>query len=309
MDEVPFAECSALAVAAQPTTMPVDIVWVIDASGSMGREAAIVQNTLTQFVAGVEAAGIDMRVVVITEAGFVSVPPPLGTDSSRFRFISTEIDSDNSLPQTLATFPLWRDFLRPNGQLHLVEVSDSDGEDMTPGAFMTQFAALLGGKTYRYHSIVSPPGSTNNYLLPGDGCELPGVRQATNNGDEYWAISQATGGTTHSICTDDWTPIFDQLFVATTAPAAIPCRYDIPAAPMGETFDRNLVNVRYTPAGRAGETIGHVPSGAGGCAGAGWFYEGTATAPTGIGLCPATCTTVGAGGAVDIAFGCEIELI
>lgn len=83
--------------------------------------------------------------------------------------------------------------------------------------------------------------------------------------------------------------------------SALSCDYKIPAAPNGETFDRNKVNVQYTPAGGAAQPVGYNPTCAGGV---GWKYDDEA-APTRVLACEGTCDTIkAASGKVDIVFGC-----
>jgi hypothetical protein len=87
-----FAGCDAITFDAETALAPLDIIWIIDNSGSMDGEARIIQDNLNSFVTAVEASGVeDYRVIVITQAGFVSVPPPLGTDAARFRFVDFNV--------------------------------------------------------------------------------------------------------------------------------------------------------------------------------------------------------------------------
>src|SRR5690606_16938380 len=46
----PVDECGEVAATAEGISTPVDIVWVIDTSGSMNEEAALVQANLNAFV-------------------------------------------------------------------------------------------------------------------------------------------------------------------------------------------------------------------------------------------------------------------
>ena len=167
------------------------------------------------------------------------------------------------------------------------------------------------GKTFRFHSIASPPGSTHTFGPFGSmpGCDGPNG-QAADNGDIYWALSDMTSGLKFSICTPDWSGLFDELTRAIAIPEMLPCVYEIPEAPPGETFDPNRVNVEYTPGtGGAPELIPNVRT-IDGCSGEGWYYDDP-DAPTQVQLCPFTCRRLeeDAAGRVDVAFGCMTVII
>jgi hypothetical protein len=88
---------------------------------------------------------------------------------------------------------------------------------------------------------------------------------------------------------------------------ALSCTYTIPVPTQG-TFDKNLVNVQYTPGGGGPvQTIGKVNDQAscppGGMA---WYYDNNTT-PTLIHLCPDTCGVVSVDtmGQINIILGCE----
>jgi hypothetical protein len=88
--------------------------------------------------------------------------------------------------------------------------------------------------------------------------------------------------------------------------AALPCDLEIPPPPENETLDPTLVNVTFTPPG--GSTTLFYQSAD--CASdLGWRYDNP-DAPTRIELCPNACQTVkaGAGGKLDVAFGCATVL-
>lgn len=308
-----FMECAGSSVMAEVRYAPIDIIWVIDRSGSMDGEARLVQDNLNRFAAAIEASGImDYRVVVLTAAEFVSVPPPLGTDPEHYLFIEENVQSNDGFTAPIRAFPMYSGFLRPDAVTHFVIVTD-DESSMSWGEAQPQLRALLG-HDFIVHTIASPPGSSHMVCLPiigcimtEDGCTGPGG-DAADNGDIYWEASAATGGQRLSICTDDWTGLFDTLVAAVAVPTPLPCVFPIPEPPMGETFDRLRVNVVYTP-GSTGvpETMRYVgrEDGSADCAAGGWYYDSWEM-PTEIRLCATSCTTVGADrtGRVDIQFGC-----
>ena len=307
---VPFEECARDVSMAETRLQPVDIVWIIDNSGSMSGEARIVQENMNSFAAAIGASGIDYHVVVMTMAGFVNVPPPLGTDPERFRFANVNVQSHDGLSALVANYSTYSDFLRPEGTIHFVVVTDDESENMSSSEFQSQMGTLLG-RSFTFHTIASPPGSMScpppplPCFIMTEGCTGP-EDNASANGDEYYALSGATGGLAQSICTNDWSSLFASLTAAIAVPTTLPCRYVLPTPPDGMALDRNKVNVLYTATGATSETIIPYVRDYGSCGpSGGWYYEGDDVV-----VCPATCTTLtgDASGRVEIALGCETIL-
>ena len=300
--------CSAVAARAETAYAPVDVVWILDNSGSMSEDAALVQNNLNSFASTIEGAGIDVHVVLITAAGFAEVPAPLGTDPNRFLRVNADVQSHNSFQRLLDTYSEWGSFLRPASTLNFIVTTD-DSSDMDADDFRSQMLSTIR-RDYRFHAIASPPGSGGG-TFPGFGCSGD-YGDAQGNGDEYWDVAHATGGTTHSICENDWSTLFADLSRAIAVQLAIPCTYQIPEPPSGEVFDPNKVNVEYTNGSTgAVQTIPYTGSG-GACSSGGWYFDADDPAEANnVVLCPSTCATVEAdtAGAVDVAFGCATILI
>lgn len=302
--------CEAISREAMTALQPVDIVWVVDNSGSMSEEADLIQTNINNFAAAFAGIGVDVHVVLITSSGFVEVPAPLGTDPSRFLRVPQDVQSSNSLERLVSLYPMYSSFLRRSAVMHFVSVTD-DESDLGATSFMSMMMGLLG-KNFRFHSIVSPPGSTHSLGGIGfsmDGCAGP-HGEAADNGDVYWDLSGSTGGRQFSICSEDWSALFTDLATTVAIPMALPCVYDIPPAPDGMDFDPMRVNVVHTPTGGAPTTIPFV-GGFGGCTGEGWYYEGDPASPERILVCPNTCRVFedDISGRVDIQFGCATILI
>ena len=91
--------------------------------------------------------------------------------------------------------------------------------------------------------------------------------------------------------------------------AVLPCVYERPEAPQGETLDYELVNVEFTDSGGDVVELGRVDS-MNDCVGDGWYYDDP-DEPTALELCPDTCTEVSAqanGANVRISYGCEARI-
>ncbi len=306
-DDTGFMSCEAHDYPAVEGTRPLDIVWVIDNSGSMDQEARLVQDGLNTFAARIGPSGItDYHVIVMTQTGWVTVPPPLGTDPTHFLFVNQDVQSHDAFQRALQRLPDFRSFLRTDATMHFVFVTD-DESATTASSFLANMQTALG-KEFVAHVIVSPPGSTHcggPALLCG-GCTGP-YGSGAANGQQYWDIAAATAGLQLNICSADWTSVFDALLTAVAVPMPIPCRFAIPDPPAGMTFDRDRVNVVYTPGGSTtGETIPRSDC----SSGLGWRYDDP-SAPTEILLCPDACTRVEGDptGSVQISLGCQTVLI
>jgi hypothetical protein len=88
----------------------------------------------------------------------------------------------------------------------------------------------------------------------------------------------------------------------------LPCEWSIPDPPEGQTFDRNLVNVKITTASET-RTLGNVAVAADcALAGGGWYYDDP-SAPGRILVCPQTCTLIAGrtDARISVLLGCATQ--
>lgn len=114
--------CEDFTLRATGALRPVDIVWVIDASPSMGDEIDRVEAELNAFAEGIGRSGLDYRVILIgsdrqqsilAEAHDffeICVPPPLSgaagcpdTNSDRFLHVREPIHSREAMAEAMRT--------------------------------------------------------------------------------------------------------------------------------------------------------------------------------------------------------------
>jgi len=305
------AACLSAAQNADAVLLPVDIIWVVDTSGSMNDEANEVQNALNDFSNFIAASGIDYHVVLIADAGAMTVPPPLG-GSAEFMHVNQVVGSTDALEVVYNSYASFSSFLRPNASTHFVVVTD-DESDWSQGQFESMIGQFSNASlsNYTFHSICSEP----QVLIPATP-PFPAImgpctgglgsgNTAAAPGDTYIAMSAATGGLWSSICSTDWNPTFNAVAAAVSDGIALPCTYQIPEPPVGETLDPERVNFVYTTSSGATETVPNVGTEANCTAAGGWYYDNPVT-PTQILVCPTTCTILEANqeGDVDIEFGC-----
>jgi hypothetical protein len=309
---LPDAEaCAATAVQAEEATAPVDIIWVVDTSGSMDFESATVESNLNSFAAQIGSWGLDYRVVMVAQKGSgddVCVPPPLGgpgcTDGAQFRHVDLGVGSDAALQKLIEAYPSYQDVLRASSIKHFVAVSDDEADGSSDDSwFKTQIAGLTAPgfpalpaapQGYIFHSIVAWGD------IPFIGC-ITGAAV----GQSYLDLTALTSGVKAKVCDTNWDPIFDALQTAVLANTQLPCAFAIPEPPAGETLDPDRVNFVYTPSGGSPVTFPRVDSATDCGTSHGWYYDDP-LAPTQIFVCPATCTVLetDADGRVDIQFGC-----
>lgn len=167
------------------------------------------------------------------------------------------------------------------------------------------------GREFTFHAIASEAMPNPIPFADPIPCtrSLFGDLPARRIGDRYYDAANDTGGHTFSICTDDWSGLFDTLAMTVAMTEPIPCVYVIPEPPAGMSFNPNQVNVSFTPDGEDTATYPRAGDEAACGTEAAWHYD-SSDPPTEIRLCPAACDAVNAGpGEFQVAFGCDTILI
>ncbi|MBI1948115.1 MAG: carboxypeptidase regulatory-like domain-containing protein [Deltaproteobacteria bacterium] len=264
---------------------PVDIIFVIDDSGSMGDDNDAVQANINDFSTSIAASGTDARVILV---GTTNVPPPLG-GSGEFLKINTSVDSNDALIELVQNHAQYASFLRADSIKHFVAITD-DESDMSAAAFTATVNGWAGFENgWVFHSIVAY-GSD-----PQDGCSTGAAY-----GHQYMTLSQQTGGITSPICDANYATVFDAVVEAVTV-GTLPCTIAIPAPP-GVEADASQVTV--TVDGANGPSLS-MPVGVT-CAGPGWTFDDAAN-PTAVLACPETCAAISrdASGSLTVTVGCR----
>lgn len=331
--------CAAVQAQAMAQTLPSDIIWAIDTSGSMVSSFEAIQSALNRFSERVVMAGIDAHIVLLA-GSLLCVPPPLGSGmqcavdpagalgipignlggapamvvdshAPSFLHLDTPFGSALGMSTLLDNFPYYKHMLRPNARTQLVLTED--GAPRMTAAAVTEH--VEGRASASLTEAWQPPLQPGTYTWNGVVCQTgsrtcggPSGAPATTLQliqDTQGVLADlelaSTGG-------DPFGQLLDELASAVIVGAKLSCDYEIPAAPAGATFDRNLVNVVYTAAGT--DTTFPRVSALEHCAGrTAWAYDDDA-APRLVRLCPAACNLVQQDSAamVNIGFGCATEL-
>ena len=286
---VPDEGCSSVSAEASLVIVPVDIIFVIDNSGSMGGEILSVEANINQnFAQIISASGLDYRIIMIARHGdavpdeSICIEQPLSghscnpvpsqpTNSSTFFHYSVEISSHNSFSQILATYNApdefnlapngWSDWLRPEAFKVFLEITDDDS-NMTADAFEDGLLALspanFGDATqirYIWHSIIglNENNPATDPWLPAD----PIQTGECNNGNgsesyapEYQALSRSTGGLRFPICEfANFDVVFQAVAQGVVEGLALPCSYEPGEPPAGQFLDLDRVVVVFSPSG------------------------------------------------------------
>ena len=185
---------------------PVDILWVIDQSGSMNQEIAGVKANMNNFSNYINGQKIDYHVLVMaskTGSYGICIAPPLGgpgcSNGPRFKQVVQNVQSLDSLKLIQKHITAIEAFMRPNSLRQIVEVSDDNSRPgygyPTGPSFHSWIVKRPGWKDYVFHSIVS---------LYKDSC-------TATVGTEYMWLSKQTKGMEQHICKANWNAMFNQL--------------------------------------------------------------------------------------------------
>ena len=297
------AQCGTVRAEAELQPKPVDIIIALDTSGSMAPNVCKVSKNLTTFAA---AVGKNSRVVSLYEMGLLGLVTQaicgssdplamteLAQDGGRYLHGAITVDSFNALTQIAGQYDTYADFLRPSSTTHIIVVSDDESDPLFGGLTAADFTLQMNeklGRPFFFHSIVADGQATD--------CLYSRV------GTQYLTLSEQTRGQKLSICAEDWSALFAQLEEAIVSTATIPCDFEVPPPPRGETLDPSAVQVVFRPTGSAEEQFPRAESAAACGDETAWHYD-DASDPSRIELCPAACDAVKRSGKVDIAFGCE----
>jgi len=299
--------CEAVVDEADVGARPQDIIVVIDTSGSMSAEAAFVQAQMNSFSIQIAAANVDAHIILLSNSE-VCIGAPLGSgacpdDSNppNYVHIDQTVGSSNALELAIARYPDYAAHLRQTAVTHLVVISDDDSSLDAP-SFIGQFVALAPHLSdFIAHGIIAPEDPFLSCTNMTSCCGL-----AADQGLVYQALIAATGGVEGNLCEQEFQPIFQAVAQSVIGGATLSCSFEIPPAPMGETFDKDEVNVEFDDGAGGSLEIGRVDDAlACGTVADGWYYD-NANDPQVIVLCPQTCDEVQgfASASIGIVFGC-----
>lgn len=328
--EDPFA-CGDASSAASLNALPADIIVAVDNSDSMALEAAQVKAQINTMVGALTATGIDAHVVMISkgsnntifdvlETG-VCAPAPLGSGNCpndenlpAYRHVFEEVGSNDALQKIIDTHDQWSASLRPNATKTFLVVSD-DESNMSASEF-TNALAGLGITDFKFNAIVASEAPYSCAVCALSGCatcsnpccdtSLSCIPISMEKGQTYMNLQSQTSGVFGDLCTQNFSPVFQDMATEVIQHTPISCTLDIPTPPNGVLVP-DETNVAYVPNGQATpQDIYYVDSPSSCTINGGWYYDNPSN-PTEISLCPTTCDAVkqSTEGEVVVEFGCQ----
>lgn len=189
-------------ISATKTMKPLDMVWVIDNSGSMNEEAANVRKNLTAFIGALDKSS-DMKFLLVSKQGTTgtSVSLPTGLDASRFMQANKVIDSTNGPSQLINQLNFYisggMPFFRADSKKIIVFVTD-DNSAMTAANFASGLSTV---------GVASGQAAVFSFI--GLGSSVSPCQAAT--GSVYQTLANQSGAKVYNICQADWTQNFADL--------------------------------------------------------------------------------------------------
>jgi len=189
-------------ISATKTAKPLDMVWVIDNSGSMNEEAANVRNNMTAFINALDKSA-DMKFLLVSRSGttgtYVSLPS--GLDPSRFMQASKSIGSKDGPAQLIAQLNFYissgMPFFRVDSKKIIVFVTD-DNSAMSAVDISSGLA-----------TVGVSAGQSSIFSFIGLGSAVSRCQAAT--GTVYQSLATQTSGKVYNICETDWSKYFADL--------------------------------------------------------------------------------------------------
>lgn len=195
-----------------------DVLFVMDGTGSMREEQAGIASAAPTFLAAMDAQGLSWQVGVVSmdlaEGGALRGRPwiltPRTDDVAAQLAATLAVGTEDAPPAAgldAAALALWDErganhgFRRGEAALHLIFVSDGDdgSGEVLGSAAVDELVALLADEAAR----TGHPARASALVDDGSGaCDAEGY-DATP-GPRFVAVAEATGGTVASICAPDF---------------------------------------------------------------------------------------------------------
>ncbi len=242
-----------------------DILWVVDDSGSMNMFQTHLANNIGLFIQAFMATGADYHMAVITTTHSmigniidISTPNPetaianevlVGIGGSGMEYGLQK--SKDALSSASSAGP-GSTFFRTDASLVVIYVSDEPDWSGSWSSFINFFDNIKPAGQFTPYAVIGDPPS---------GCEIP-PRTRASYGAGYWDIVDYYGGSWYSICATDWGVQLQNMANQMAGRAAYELEEDDPiedtivVSVNGQAiteweYDPNTNSVRFAP--------GHVP--------------------------------------------------
>ena len=288
-----------------------DIIIFVDTSGSMGQETKWVQSQLNNFANYLNNANIDFVLVIIQQDKScckLCIQPPLGgagcqNNPPKFIHNKTYVSSTNGLAQFIASYPQWKQWLRPDATKNIIAVTDDNSYKKNPWFELeidklNKAAAAQGQPVHFVKTAQVPFGFVFHSIVAYNAkADCPTLAK---KGTVYLELTAKTNGAQHKICLQDWTPIFKSLANAVSQTAKPGCTYPM-KKPAGVSSASDLI-ISYHD-GKADFDVAHVKNNICPANGVGFVFDNVAN-PSQVTICPTSCGKLAGGGDLLFHFGC-----
>jgi hypothetical protein len=199
----------------QESLKDVDILFVVDNSGSMQRVQTSLADNFDTFINIFASSGVDYHIAFITTdnptlVGEIVTPllvDPIGEANSQIDSIGTRGSSTEKGIQMsyealrgVGEAAPGSDFFRDTSKLVIIYISDEDDQGtITPTVASSYFIALKSSTAYiTAHAVIG---------------DIPYGCNTASSGDYYNDVAALMSGSTLSICATDWGTPMEQLAV------------------------------------------------------------------------------------------------
>jgi Mg-chelatase subunit ChlD len=303
-------DAACAATSAEASLVPLDIVILLDRSGSMsGSKWNGSVAALTNFVSDPASTGINVGIVYFPHTivgvgscdylAYDDLVVPIGELPMNAQAM---IDSLNAQTANGSNTPMYgairgalaaaTSYQDANPSHKVIMVFASDGYPGGCGGSLDTIPviAALADSAFNYNGV-------QTYVIAINGSSVSALNQIA-----------AAGGTNTAYDVTADIALFSEK-MAEIRTSALACESLIPPPPPGEELDTKKVAVKFTDGMMVEVEIPRADDAADCGSGPGWYYDDNMN-PTKIILCPASCNVVQAdpAGRLNILFGCEPDV-
>lgn len=190
----------------------VDVLWLIDTSGSMADDTLIVKNNFDRFLTNI-AEKSHARLTLVAKKSAISLTPQ--ATAAGHRQVDETIGSTNALVIAQKRLNDGTITLRNGAKLVMVVVTDDNAMSVTDLNFISGLNAAI--------QAIKPTLFAFRGVTDQVSCNI------TRAGLAYDNLARATGGDVFDICAPDWTPNFNKLAESVAMIAGTSFKIDDPA--------------------------------------------------------------------------------
>ncbi|XXX78513.1 vWA domain-containing protein [Sorangium sp. So ce134] len=298
---------SCAQTSAAATLMPLDMLILLDRSGSMlGAKWSGVTSALSTFVSDAASAGMNVGLTYFPRGnngmndcdhtaydelavaiGELPLHTPELTASIRGTSPGGGTPMRPALQGVLSNATAYKD---ANPSHKVIVVLATDGDPSGCAGNTVASTAEIAQRALNYNGV-------QTYVIAVEGSTVANLDQIA-----------AAGGTARAFDVTANVAAFSAKMAEIRA-SALPCELLIPAPPAGATLDTSRVAVRFAAGASSALEVPKADDADDCGSGPGWYYDDE-LAPKKIVLCPASCAMVQgeAEAKLDVLFGCEPKL-